>query len=615
MLLKLYADKTHTPYIQVPVFLDYLKTYIKHHAGKQSDWNNLTKFWDELSKLTETGTCKLLTDTPERRIYISQYYTDRIRDAYQSSDTMTHPFPSEESLGISLQAGDVRILNVDNELLSVYFEDPQESLLPIIKLAFAEPKFGSCLILAPMIPRGLLEAALFKVKGYLQHQDNVDYVRYRLSPKLRGKENYLGNVLNQLSTEPIEFLDSIEEAGESSYLFWLHFCTLIKHDVIEKYEPLTQDIAIIQAAYLIEQCNNYYRGKMDKESAKAAAIEDLRRHFDKAPYLYTIDEVIKFTNRSGITLLEQYSKEDLQAYLEAKTSVREDKKLPELLTFWGTNNEQWLVQKNRFCALSARLIIEIRPVVKQALTERWLTILKDYNSEPAMNDDEELEGLLTSYIKELMPPLAAIMRYKKLSLLYTEAAGRETVPESLRLFNKGMVSPMKEVLLINREEILAAIRITLPFWYSIPLLVKINAFFKHRGKKYQPFIIQPQHKDSGPGTTRISAESQDPIYALEADLVPDGYTLDTYLTALEDRWNQLLNKQSRENLAEDINSLIRNRVRLANRSLKPTSITAERLDEMASELMLQIADLNRLNEKNALQLYIKLDILKLLQKK
>ncbi|MDR3333480.1 MAG: hypothetical protein LBT13_01135 [Treponema sp.] len=577
----------------------------------------MTKFWDELSKLTEAGTCKLLTDTPERRIYISQYYTDMIRDAYLSSDTMTHPFPSEESLGISLQAGDVRILNVDHELLSAYFADPQESLLPIIKFTFTEPKFGSCLMLASMISRGLLEAALLKVKGYLQHQDNVDYVRYRLSPKLRGKENYLGNVLNQLSTEPLEFLDSIEEAGESSYLFWLHFCTLIKHDIIEKYEPLAQDIAIIQAAYLIEQCNNYYRGKMDKESDREAAIEDLSRHFEKAPYLYTIDEVIKFTNKSGIPLLEQYSREDLQAYLEAKTSASEDNKLPELLTFWGTNNEQWFVQKNRFFALSARLIIEIRPVVKQALTERWLAILKDYNSEPAMKDDEELESLLTSYIKELMPPLAAIMRYKKLPFLYTEAAGRETAPESLRLFNKGMVSPMKEVLLINREKILAAIRITLPFWYSIPLLVRINAFFRHFGKKPQTFIIERslKHKDSGPATTRISADSQDPFYALESDLVPDGYTLDTYLTTLEDRWNQLLNKHARENLAEDINSLIRNRVRLANRSLKPTSITAERLDEMASELMLQIADLNRLNEKNALQLYIKLDILKLLQKK
>ncbi|MDR3341828.1 MAG: hypothetical protein LBT14_03395 [Treponema sp.] len=616
-LLKLYADKKHSAYIEVPGFLDYLKTYIKHHSGKQSEWNSATKFWAELSKLTEGGTCKLLTDTPERCIYMPRYYTDRIRDAYQSLETMILPFPSEESLGIHLREDEVRIIDGSHEFLQVYFDHPQDT---IIKLTFSDTKIDAILVLASMIPKGLLEAALLKVKGYLQHQDNMDYIRYRLAPKLRGKENYLGNVLTQLSNEPMEFLETIEEAGESSYLFWLHFVTVIKHDIIEKYEPLTQDIAIIQAACIIEQFNNYYRGKIDKATDRIDALNDLKHHFEKAPYLYTLDEIIKFTNKNRTPLLELYSQEDLQAYLEAKTASK-DNELPELLTLWGNNNEQWFVLRSRFFSLSVRLIIEVRPLVKQAMTERWLRLLKDFDSEPAMKNDEDFEKVLAYYTKEFIPPLAAMMHYKKLPFLYSEnALTQESVPETLRLYNQGKASSLKDLLLLNQEELVADIRMTLPFWYSIPLVVRIRTFFKNFGKQPEPFIIKDASLKKGKHSNNAIAmmalpAKKDPILELEANLVPEGHTLDTYLTELQDRWNQLLDKQARENLAEDINALIRNRVRVTTRTLKSAQMTATQLDEMAADLMLQISDLNRLNEKNALQLYIKLDIIKLLQNK
>jgi hypothetical protein len=74
-ILKAYANKNNSPYIDIDSFLTFLKKYSSHKAAEQPEWAKWTtdtglKFWSEMAPLAESEKCVLLSDTPEGRIYI-----------------------------------------------------------------------------------------------------------------------------------------------------------------------------------------------------------------------------------------------------------------------------------------------------------------------------------------------------------------------------------------------------------------------------------------------------------------------------------------------------------------------------------------------------------------
>ncbi|HON89742.1 MAG TPA: hypothetical protein PK746_09735, partial [Spirochaetales bacterium] len=94
--------------------------------------------------------------------------------------------------------------------------------------------------------------------------------------------------------------------------------------------------------------------------------------------------------------------------------------------------------------------------------------------------------------------------------------------------------------------------------------------------------------------------------------VPQNYTIDQYLMLLIDKWNTLINPEAKRNLVEDINSLVRDYLRKTLRSMKPSSLTLERVDSMANNL-LRVPALMQIKNHGALREYIKTYFLKLLK--
>jgi hypothetical protein len=99
---------------------------------------------------------------------------------------------------------------------------------------------------------------------------------------------------------------------------------------------------------------------------------------------------------------------------------------------------------------------------------------------------------------------------------------------------------------------------------------------------------------------------------LEAKMVPQGQSLDGYLAKLCERWARLLKEKDRKNLIEDVNSLVRDRIRRSARMLKPAQVTEDYLSGLASDLIQSFPALQHLQE-NSLELYVKLYVIKLLR--
>jgi hypothetical protein len=624
-ILRAYANKNNSPYIDIEPFLAFLEKYSLRRASEQPEWTKWTtdteiKFWREMSQLAESEKCVLLTDTHEGRIYIPSYYIDLLQETYKSIDnTADMPFPDEEFLRITIPENQCRIVNLETDL-GQFFAPPKEdndggapNTASIVRLIFPE-SCGSALILASMIPRRLLETALLKIRHYLRSHGNKEFILHKLSPQFQGKEKYLHDILDQVIIRPLDFFNSMESFGDFSWLFWACFCSLVKNDLKKKKEILSGDLAAIQAVCVVEVCSGFYKAQVQRARERELAFKNLELRMGKAPGFYSMEAITKFTSDKGTPLLGHYSREELDAYIKKKTTESSDGDLPEWLILQGKKEEHWYIKKENFLPLCARLLISTRPLVKKAITKRWVTLIRTFRSEAAMERDADFDRLLAACTASLAPVLVALLEDKKLLWMYEETERNQgVIPPSSRIFKDGALIPMSALYVIRRREILTDARIILPFWYSVPILTAIIAFFSrlgHRGKK-------KSQADENPGLEedtedRETRDIQNAARELETSLVPKGQTLDEYLVELEGRWIRIINKQARSNLLNDVNSLVRDHLRQAIRIRKNRKINAEQLGETAAAIISHTPALQELSAQDSLRLYMELYMVKLL---
>ncbi|MDR1445869.1 MAG: hypothetical protein LBI90_03115 [Treponema sp.] len=621
-ILKSYTNKYNTPYIEIKEFIEFLEKYSKRKTEENPEWvkwtvNTAGKFWTELTPLAEAEKLILMADTAGDRIFMPSYYAELIRDAYQSpDDAAMDPFPSEEYLRIILPEDHVSYLNIENDL-APYFErkENKREANAIVKLIFPD-SFGHALALVPMIPRRIIEAALLKVRYFLRKGGNKEYTLHKLSPQFQNKERYLRDILDQILIRPLDCVTSMENFGDFQYLFWAYFCTLTKNDIKKKNEKLGEDVAVFQAVSIIEACNVLYRARAVKEREKELAFKSLELHMGKPPYYYTPDQIAKFTSDKGVLLLSQYSEKELDALIKKKTTESQDRQLPEWLVLTGKKGERWFILKSRYLSLCTRLLTENRLKIKQAIVKRWTALLRSFRTEPPMEKDPDFNALLESYTALISPVLMALLEDQKLVWVYEETEHGETgIPAASGIFTKGRLLPISNLYELRRKDLITDARIMLPFWYSIPIFSAIAAFFCRPGKGKKK-----KDRDSGEEagdellveTEDISGQLRNTAREIKMQLVPAGYTLESYLSELESRWVRLIGRENRQNLIEDVRSLTRDRLRTLFRTQKRKIISPASIKKMAFALIVRNPTLQSIKDQDTLRIYIELYTVKLL---
>jgi hypothetical protein len=641
-ILKAYANKKNSPYINIEEFITFLETYSARKAPEQPEWLRWTgdtevKFWSEMARLVESERCTLTTDTTEGRIYMPHLYVDLLREAYHSiDDTADLPFPNEESLRITIPGDQVQVVKLESEM-GPFFEGPRDSrgapaslqkipapetgpgesnALPlIIKLIFPEG-YGSALILAPMIPRRLMESALLKIRHYLRSHGNREYALHKLSAPLQGREKQLHEIFDQIAVRPLDCLGGMESFGDFAWLFWAHFCTLVKNDIKKKKEILTEDLAALQAVFVIEIGSGFFKARAVKQREREIAFRSLELRMEKPPYYYTIDEIRQFTNDKGVLLTGLYSPEELTAYLKkqvAGSGSDGNNDLPEWLIFQSKKNEHWYIKKEKIPPLCTKLIYDTRLLIQKEITGRWTTMIKEFRTEEAMEKDASFEKLLGACTAALCPVLSALLEDPKLRFVSEEMERyQKVIPPSFRIFKGGKLIPPSLLYDLRRRDILSEARLLLPFWYSIPILAAIIAFFKKLGKKTEAPQKAEEEIVVEEDTRAREGDIQTIARNLAHELVPPEQSLDEYLADLETRWSRLLNKQARQNLIEDVKALARDQLRHTLRLHKKKKISREGLDEIAVGLVSHTPALRNLGARDSLRLYLELYMVKLL---
>jgi hypothetical protein len=298
--------------------------------------------------------------------------------------------------------------------------------------------------------------------------------------------------------------------------------------------------------------------------------------------------------------------------------------LPLLLVFKTANGNRYFILKEKVVPLAVKLCNDSRKVIKETLTREWFQLLRNYRQEDAMKTQGDFERKLESLCKSSAPMLHALLTASFIPLLPLEATGPEAdVPNGFKMFDRGKLLPWSELLMLNRQELLTDTRIMLPFWYTIPILSSIVAFFrrprssKEQERKPQAQAIEeleaaPKGKSAKEIRDQRKTELRGAAQRLERKFVPEGSTLESELSAQLDLWNRTLNPQVKDNLTEDVNSLVRDYVRRIIKSIKASTFDAARVENLAQTLV-DTPSLIKIKNRDALVGYVELYIIHLIR--
>ena len=245
-----------------------------------------------------------------------------------------------------------------------------------------------------------------------------------------------------------------------------------------------------------------------------------------------------------------------------------------------------------------------------------------------MSDRKAFERRLEQELLIRAPVLYALLHSNFLSLIYYETLiAKEISKNTLNLFADGKLLPYSELLMLSRSEIVTDAKIMLPFWYTMPPISWIAALIlrpRRKRKKQnaenlsdaevETTFVELQDNNSSGHPIRAARKKEFRSAAEEAEktLVPPGSSLDRELASYINQWNPLLNKQLRANLTEDVNSLIRDYMRRTIRTLKASNFTVERIQNLA-EVLIKTSALQKIKDKEALQMYVTLYIIRLVK--
>jgi hypothetical protein len=621
-ILMSYANKRHSPYIDIEAFTVFIEKYAIRASQGQPEWKKWTtdaavKFYSELPPLLEAKKCEVIDEG--RRIVMLDFYVELISPNYREMDNHADiPFPDEASLGITLSEEECRTIEINDDMAG-YIKRPQTTLMPIIKLTFPEA-IPSVLVLASDIPRPLLDAALLKLRNFLRTQNNKDFFQRRLLPQMQGKENLLRDAMNMLEIRPLDCILQIQTAVEFSCYFWTCFTLTVKNELRKKKDLLSIDIAAIQSVYILEAFSVIFKEEVSKKKERDQALKVLENKLDLPPYLYTMGEILKFIDNSGHSLMGQYSEEDLKNYLHFKSTSNNPKELAELIIYRNKKGEQIFIYKQKIFPVCARLLGEARSHVRKAIGNRWSHLMQDFRSEMPMEKDEEFERLLAEYTTQFVPDLMSILQDKRTFLVQCDLEHFQGGNSPLsRLYTPdGNLIPLGTLLMIKRKDLLTDTRILLPIWYSIPILSSIIAFFKHLGSSGKRAAVPDSaSSEKTPSAPNEKARAQE--RAIKAAATQIIQTLsgshqnpDASMAKLENGWQTLLNKEAKQQLITDVKSLVRDRLRRTLRLKANQKITVQTIEDLATTIYAEAAALQKLGDEDSITTYIKLYIAKLM---
>ena len=633
-LLKFFASKQKTATVDHAEFCMYLRKYSEHHLEEQptlaaylEDTANAIK--PEIEKLIEAKQVVITEDASGKPIitvipYYIEFFTSKYKDIEK---TPSLPFPTIADLPKTTPKSIVTVRDA-KELIEKLLtkQDLNDKTLYGLQLPNDEP---AILLPSTIQIMDLVENSLGKIQYMLKKEGYHDYFLKKLTVTNPGKEIPAKNFFNRFVDKPDHGIETLSESSDDYYL-WHQLCYFIKQDYKKvKVDYTLEDMSTIQAILITEIAADFYKVKNMDKIKRDNALKTLELTLNKPPYYFSYEAITNFKDSQDHLLLGQYTEEELKEWLHAKTTEGDARELPPILIFKMDDERKCFISKAKVLQLVIRLCTDARDSVRQAIIDHWYKVLKSYGSLPEMHEQAAFEERLKLEIKEQSPVLYALLTASFLPLLTYEKFGDDEAGQ-VTLFVNGELIPYSELLLTSRSDLLSDAKIKLPFWYTVPVISWIAKLLFQSSKSQRekkPKSEAQKYHDKEKATSEEEKEMNSMISKhsnlskkfqlkeaareVEKHFVTESSTIDRELDTYEQIWNKKIG-QSRQNLHEDVNVLIRDYMRTVLRTLPTSSFTLERIKGLSSTLV-KTPSLMKIGEQDALERYIQLYIVKLVK--
>ncbi len=660
-MVRLFLHSRHSPRGAYDELIGFVKKYAGRYVVKYPQLSDFVQRTEGLvgtylRVLADNGRCGLEYDREKLKAFsYPAYYSEVIRRAFRA--LMEHPedpFPSEKSLGVELPQGIVTAVNIKTEFVDI-LRSSQGKPPSILKLVFPE-LIDAVLVTSDLVHRRLLELAVLKMRAYLGTRNNASYVVNRLHSVFRSGDRALKEMINSIITRPGKAMATLFETSDFYFRFWAHFANLVIQEFRERKDSSAEEQSYCQSAYLLGYYNVYFKGVVQKESERAAAIKSFETQFRKAPYVYSLRDLYSAKDSRGMPLVRNTNRDVFVKFIDERSSAK-GQELPQLVRLKADTRSEYYVHREMVVPVFLRLVREQSESLRVRYLDDWEQLLRQGRRTAAMSEDREFERDVESLLKASSPVMNALLSYNLLMLARELAAASHAEMArqlSAYLDEKNLrLRPLAQILGLERKALYEAARLRLPMWQRYSLLRNLRfamqgllRLFGRRDHGRQApeaapgssggGLSAPAGRQGAPSLGHMLADTpgsgrpvggaggsaggarleqrtayRKALHELKIQFVGKGATIPQTMAALAEKWNPLYDPKARANLVEDVNAMIRDYVRGLRRGFRIKPPDASRLRALAQKLA-QNEAFNRIKHRDYFQRYIEIYMIRLL---
>lgn len=619
-IIRYYAEKQKSPFIDLKEFCIYVKKYAEHHVEENAELvkylgDSTNTVTAELEGLTQKHLVSVINSNNKKTIvsigYFAVNYANQYKEILQNE---TIPYPIVSDLPKKFPTNDLEKKLAEQyipEMIDV--DNSKSSNLYIMEFAKEVP----ALILPSSVSiHTLIETAQSKIRKVLKKEEFHDYFLKKLRSTNPTKEisikNFFDHFVDKNENNYVDF-----EQNDDYYL-WNQLLYFIRQDYEKIQDRTTEDTNILQAIQISEIYSTFLKEKFQVAQKRDEALKELQTSFGKPPYFYSIEQIYKFQDQHGKLLLDSYTENDLKEFIQQKTTEGEMHELPSLLIFRVASGTRYYIYKQKVISVIVRLCNEAHVSISKKLEERWFKLLLEYEKTKDMTDNKEFEKTLKKMVETDSPILHALLTANFISLLALE---KNDEIESVQLFYDNHLVPYSDLLMLKNSQIYSSAKGRLPFIYTIPFISWLISLFKTKKKNKLKNKVQEetttktQEKEEDLLSNIDKSKNKQVVLANKAvdiakEMIPEGSTIDRELDYLAKQWNMMISKDAYNQLTEDVNALIRDYTRRIVKTLSSQTFTRERVENLANTLV-RTPNMQKIKDSKALTEYVTLYILRL----
>ena len=615
-ILRTYALRFNSPFVGISELTDYLRKYAQRNIAEKPDVASFidiseTRLIAELEALESGGKVELIDDKRKGKVvFVPFYFLDKVTRQYETiREKPELPFPLASAIPQNFSKRFLRYIRINTDFTDLQPEEGNDTFL--YQLIFPDDT-PSLIFPGNFSTDQMLDFAIAKLRFFFQKDELRDFIQKKLLTANPGKEYSIRKFILTIQAHSSEAMYTLKKSGDV-YLYWSYLCSVVKQEFSKKTEKMSDEITILQAIFIIEYLNNYYRNKTQQSLQRETALKNLELALQKPPYYFNKAAIVNFKDSRGVPLLGQYSQQDLEEYIQEKTSSDSDANLPDLLSFKTPDGERYYIMLDKTVPLIISLVNDNRKKLRDVCLKKWYRQLIRFEQSDAMHTDSAFNQLLKTLCAEYVPVLYALLGASFIPMLSADKRITEhQAAEIRRIFSRDRLLSYIDLFMLNRQELLTDARILLPFWYTIPILSSILAFFMRPKKAHRTAAQQGNSKNEAPmpehKTTNKKISPREIADALQAEFVPANKSLQDCIIEQLDQWNTIIDPVIRKQNADDVNSFIRDQVKIAHRTQSFSKLTSDRIRNLA-DAIIRTPGLAKVKNKTALRLYTEYYIL------